>query len=344
LTALFCNKALTTGQGVNYATASVAFRTLMSRYIPVRAKLERYYYQKLFAPVAYANKFYERKQCDLDHKVRTGDEETNKLLIPTIDWRSKSNLLDDGSIKSIIASMVSSGRLPMKILVEALDLDYTEVRDFLYNEQATVFDPVAIDARKKIAATNTDETMIGQPYAPKTNKPVSLKAARGQAAPAKAAKASKATPKNKYADLLTIRPVGSTAAKFYLPKDPIQTLINKGKPEKGGNPEPTNPNKDALNIDPIKASKEVEGQKELEVLSKIFGDKTDSKNEKLLKASLVGKQFDRHKTKERYKTVEGSKEPLKNDFMKVEPSPYLMDADVVSVADEAAEEEATDAE
>ena len=316
-------------------TASIAFRTLMSRYIPVRAKLERYYYQKLFAPTAYANKFYERKQCDLDHNVRTGDEETNKLLIPTIDWRSKSNLLDDGSIKSIISSMVGTGRLPMKILTEALDLDYTEVRDFLYSEQATVFDPVTIDGRKKIAANNTDETMIGQPYAPKTNKPVSLKAARGQAAPAKAAKAS-VDKKSKFAGLLTIKPLKVLAADdFAVPKDPVQTQINKGKPEVGGNPEMKNPMSDeavALDMPKMATSDSTLSEEEKKVVAKRSNDRMESKQ------NLVGKQFSRHKGKERCKVVEGSKGPLKNDFMKMEPF-APQEAEVVSVKDEHAKKD-----
>ena len=252
LTALFLNKALTTGEGPTFATASVAFRALMSRYIPIRAKLERYIYQKLFAPVAYANKFFERKQCDLAHNVRTGDGETNKLIIPTIDWRSKSNLMDDGSIKSIISSMVATGRLPMKTLTEALDLDYEEVRSYLYSEQASVFDSVAIEGRKKIAGTNSDETMIGQPFIPKQNQPVSTKARKGEGVAPAVKKAGK------FSSLLSLKPMAGVldvpelaVPEIALPeakKDPIQSQIDKGKPERGGNSPDVDPMSKALDI------------------------------------------------------------------------------------------------
>ena len=333
LSALFCNKAMTTGEGPNFSTASIAFRTLMSRYIPIRAKLERYFYQKLFAPVAYANKFYERKQCDLAHGVRTGDADTNKLIIPTIDWRSKSNLLDDGSIKSIISSMVGSGRLPMKILTEALDLDYTEVRDYLYKEQGTVFDGVTIEGRKKLGSANTDETMMGQPFAPKENQPVSLKNARGQGAIPKAAKASKEIPLNKFANLLSIKAIGTT--------DPIQTQINKGKPEKGGNPEMPDPMKESLKL-AEKVATSASTTNDIDAAKVSFGEGHDNREFKQMKPSLVEAQFARHAAKERYKVVEGSKEPLKNDFMKVEPYP-IHEPIVVSAEVADSDEEGSDA-
>jgi hypothetical protein len=57
---------------------------------------------------------------------------------------------------------------------------------------------------------------------------------------------------------------------------------------------------------------------------------------------MAQKQFDRHKAKERYKVVEGSKEPLKNDFMKIEPTPYTVEAEVVSVKDDTDAKEKTD--
>lgn len=181
LTALFSNEAVTTGQGPNFATASVAFRAMMSRYIPIRAKVDRFLYHKIFAPVAYANKFYKRRQCDLDGSIRTGDDESNQLIIPQIDWRSKTNLMDDGSVKSIIASAVNTGRLPVKTLVEALDLDYNEVRNYLWNEQGSVFDSVAIDNRKKNSQQYTDQTLMGQPFLPKSTNPVNVPTPNPQA-------------------------------------------------------------------------------------------------------------------------------------------------------------------
>jgi hypothetical protein len=267
LTALFSNKAITTGQGPNFATASVAFRALMSRYIPVRARLDRYLYQKIFAPVAYANKFYTRKKADIVHNVRTG-EDTNQLIIPDIDWRSKANLLDDGSIKSIVSSLVNSGKMPMKILCEVLDLDYSEVRNYLYSEQGTIFDPVTQEARKRIGTNIGDETMMGQPFAPKTNNPVSTKSQTGTGAEPNAKKAS----------LLSIKPLKAK-------KDPIQTEVDKGKPEKGGDPTPVDPMKESLKIEnPMKAGKVFDG--------------STAKNRKYLNNSVVGKKFEkRHKNK-----------------------------------------------
>lgn len=286
--AMFANEAVTTGQGPTYASASVAFRALMSRYIPIRAKLERYYYHKIFAPVAYANKFYERKKADLDHNVRTGND-TNKLIIPQIDWRSKSNLLDDGTVKSIIASAVTSGRLPMRLLTEVLDLDYNEVRDYLWAEQGTVFDPISNKARDKFNQSNTDETMIGQPFAPKTNSPVSTKTLPKSAAPVAkkaaslaAGKVGKAT-QSKYLTIKPLKPFNMDMS--------IQTQINKGKPEKGGNPEATDPMEKALEVKTFSAAT-VSRDVDIDVVSKNY--KNRKIGEKLV-AKPVEKKDDKDK-------------------------------------------------
>lgn len=267
-------------------TASVAFRAMMSRYIPIRARVERYLYQKIFAPVAYANKFFTRKKADLAHHVRTGDEESNKLAIPQIDWRSKANLLDDGSVKSIISSMVNSGRLPMKILCEALDLDYTEVRNYLFSEQGTIFDSITQNARKVLTSKNTDETMMGQPFAPKTNQPVSTKSQIGKAVQPQAKKAAGKLD-DKRRRLLSVKPLT-------LPKDPIQTQIDKGKPEKGGNPKPDDPMKESLKLGaeaPAPADSDTEPKNEVRVFDTMGG----GANEKYVKHSLIKKKFENRK-------------------------------------------------
>jgi hypothetical protein len=188
-----------------------------------------------------------------------------------------------------------------------------------------VFDPVAIDARKKISSTNTDETMLGQPYAPKTNSPVSMKTAKGEGAQPKAAKASlekdETKKPNKFKKLLTIKSLSG--------KDPIQTQVDKGIPKADVLPKTKPPMEKALDID-LKANKDTAkdavtkepqsetGAKE-KPASKDFDLQTDSKNERMLKTSLVQKKFDCHKAKKYARVVDGSKEPLKNDFMKVEP-------------------------
>jgi hypothetical protein len=165
----------------------------------------------------------------------------------------------------------------MKILTEALDLDYDEVRSYLYREQASVFDPASIKAREKLVGAQTDPKFIGQPFLPKENQPVEV--------PAPA-------PVAKKAGILSVKPL----------TDGTQTQINKGKPEKGGNPEMPNPIKDALDIEKV-GSEEDKEKKEL--VSKTFGfDGTVP--EKLLAKELVGRQYlARKKTRE---TMEIKKE------------------------------------
>ena len=280
LTALFANKAVTSGQGPTFATASVAFRAMMSRYIPIRAKVDRFLYHKIFAPVAYANKFYKRKQCDIDNGVRTGDDESNQLIIPQIDWRSKTNLLDDGSVKSIISGAVNSGRLPVKLLVEALDLDYDEVQNYLWNEQGSIFDPVAIESRKALAKTQTSQTMMGQPFLPKKNQPVPIQNVNPEAT------AKKAGLKRTADNLLSIPPLTPANG-----KDPVQTQIDKGKPEVGGDPEERNPMAEALKLGAPKKSESDKKPK-----SKTFDMENGSFDKSIHKKSLGTRYAHRNDT------------------------------------------------
>lgn len=156
MSALFSNKALVSGSGVTFSNASVALRALMSRYIPIRAMAENFFVRKVFMPIALANNYYERKQADLAHNVRTS---VDKLIIPKFNWSHKQNLLDDANIKNMLVQLRGTADLPMKTICDALDLDYNEVKNYLRKEQGTVFDKPLRDARSTaIGAAATAQT------------------------------------------------------------------------------------------------------------------------------------------------------------------------------------------
>lgn len=159
MSALFSNKALVTGSGVTYANSSVALRALMSRYIPIRTMAENFFMRKVFLPIALANKYYERKEADLTHNVRTS---VDKLIIPKFNWSHKQNLLDDSNIKNMLIQLRTASDLPMKTICDSLDLDYSEVKSYLKQEQGTVFDKTMQQARQAAvtAATNTQTANI----------------------------------------------------------------------------------------------------------------------------------------------------------------------------------------
>jgi len=145
MSALFSNRSLVTGEGLTYANSSVALRALMSRYIPIRAMAENFFLKKVFLPTALANGFFKRKKADLAHNIRTSVEE---IIIPEFNWSHKQNLLDDSNIKNMLVQLRSNTELPMKVITDALDLDYEEVKTFMQREQGTVLDPVARKARE----------------------------------------------------------------------------------------------------------------------------------------------------------------------------------------------------
>lgn len=147
LTRLFASKALTTGEGVQYANASVALRVLMSRYIPIRVTLENYFYRKCFLPVAITKGYYKITTAQLSHRVRAAEKDREPLY-PVFDWRHKQSLIDDSNIKSLLIQLQQRSLMPMKVICDSLDLDYDYVKEYLKKEQGSVFDEPLLSARK----------------------------------------------------------------------------------------------------------------------------------------------------------------------------------------------------
>ena len=149
MTRLFTNRALTDGSGMNFGTASVAMRALMSRYLPVRAMIENFFKRKVFLPVALANDFYKRKQADLDHNVRTTPID-DRPMVPEFDWRYKQSLLDDATMRSSLIQLRNSGDLPLKVITDSIGLNYEEVITWLDKEQGTIADTQLRTARGNV--------------------------------------------------------------------------------------------------------------------------------------------------------------------------------------------------
>lgn len=158
LTRLFTNKSITSGEGPTYATASVAMRAMMSRYLPIRVMMEDLFARKLFLPVALANDFYKRKKADLSHNVRTS---TEGPLIPSFNWTHKQSLLDDSAIRSALIQLRQAGDMPLKLLCDALDMDYTEVTYWLKQEQGTLADRHMVEARKTVISSMAQKATDG---------------------------------------------------------------------------------------------------------------------------------------------------------------------------------------
>jgi intein/homing endonuclease len=158
LTGLFANKSLIHGEGVNYQNASVGLRVLMSRYIAIRGKLEDWARTKIFMPVAIANDFYHISQADLDHNVRTNrGEGERKLDLPQFDWRSKQNLLDDSLQKQLLMQLLQRTKIPMKVVAEAMDIEYDYLKKWLKSEEGTVFDEVYQKRRDELSKQRMTE-------------------------------------------------------------------------------------------------------------------------------------------------------------------------------------------
>lgn len=194
LTGLFLNKSLAHGEGVSHQNASIAMRALMSRYIQIRGMIEDWCNSKVFTPVAVANDFFDTTKAELDHHIRVTNKEGRALITPKLDWRAKSNLLDDTQVKNFILQLQGKLMLPMRVICDALDIDYDFAAQWLKAEEGTVFDKAYQDNRiKKYAlmqqkldqppvkktdefGRQTEETMLekGIPGAPEEAAPLEI--------------------------------------------------------------------------------------------------------------------------------------------------------------------------
>ena len=157
---LFTNKTLTEGSGPNFSTASVAMRALMSRYLPVRAMLENFFKRKVFLPIALANKFFQHKQADLYHGVRTSVDE-DRPIVPEFDWRYKQSLLDDSTMRQSLIQLRQQGDIPLKVLIDAMGMNYDEVMNWLDKEQGTLADRQLVIARGNVINKAVQQSTTG---------------------------------------------------------------------------------------------------------------------------------------------------------------------------------------
>jgi len=169
LTALFTNKAITTGQGPTYANASVAMRALLMRYIQVRQALETSWIDNVFYPIAVANKMYKSTQAELEHGIRKPYKD-RVPIIPEFDWHYKTNLLDDQAQREILLRLRDKNLVPMKTICESIGVDYETAKEWLKKEQGTVYDPYHAMYREALIkeAINPSKAPQLPPSGPKT--------------------------------------------------------------------------------------------------------------------------------------------------------------------------------
>lgn len=149
LSAMLLNKAVVHGEGPTYATASVAMRALMQRYMEVRAMLEDEWTTKVFLPIALKHGFLEITTAELEHGIRFPYKD-RKPILPQFDWHYKARLLDDADFRNRVIELCKTGKLPMKVLTDVLGLDYEYVKTYLEKEEGTIYDPLYSEWRKEL--------------------------------------------------------------------------------------------------------------------------------------------------------------------------------------------------
>jgi hypothetical protein len=116
-TGLMVPKIVIEGGGdITYGNAGVTLDVLKQRYITFRNILSKFLRKKIFAPVAYANDFYEYKDGE---KI---------LVIPEIEWNHLS-LFDTADYVNQLVSLSSEGegkRVSKQTLYRSLGLDFED--------------------------------------------------------------------------------------------------------------------------------------------------------------------------------------------------------------------------
>ncbi len=122
LTGLFISKAMTSGEGPTYANAQVAYEVLQKRYVFFRNIIEKWIYNKVFYPVAIAQKFI--------------DPNSGKYIIPQIKWNRIDFNKDDNWRNIIMQVNGAQNKLVSdRTIVTELGLDYEEEQTLIVQEK-----------------------------------------------------------------------------------------------------------------------------------------------------------------------------------------------------------------
>lgn len=152
LTALYTNKAMTSGEGPGLqAGAVVAMKVLQGRYQTKRDKMSRLMSRKLFGALSEHHGLYEITEAELSHRIRRPKKD-RKLIIPGIEWNFKLDLTDETQRVNFLMQLRQASDVPLKTLADILDLDYDVMKKSLKEEEGTVFDPIYRASRQGGAA------------------------------------------------------------------------------------------------------------------------------------------------------------------------------------------------
>lgn len=149
LSRLYTSKAATHGEGPTFSNATVAMQILDARYAWKRDFVLNYLKRKLFLPVALVNQFREPlSQAEFSHNVRTRSLIERPPILPELNFLTKVNLKDSQQQVSYLMTLYQGSGLPLKLLCDALQVDYGECMAWLKREKGTLVDPAVTAAWK----------------------------------------------------------------------------------------------------------------------------------------------------------------------------------------------------
>lgn len=172
LTRLYTNKAVTHGEGPTFANASVAMQFIAARYATKRDFITEWIRDAIFLPTSLANEFYKPlAQHQVEGAgpwIRTSNRD-RELVIPDFQWLSLVDLTDKGQKLQYAMQLGTQNRLPMKTILDLLQIDSSEVEFWLKQEEGTRLDAIYQSVRKmkEEAAARVEETskLTGMPGA-----------------------------------------------------------------------------------------------------------------------------------------------------------------------------------
>jgi hypothetical protein len=170
LTRLYTNKAITHGEGPTYANASVAMQFIAARYATKRDYITEWIRDKVFLPTSLANEFYHPLAPHMTSGqgpwMRTSGQ--RELVIPDFQWLSLVDLTDKGQKLQYAMQLATQARLPMKTILDLLQIDSSEVEFWLEEEEGTRLDAIYQSTRKMVqeARARVEETKKLAPGAP----------------------------------------------------------------------------------------------------------------------------------------------------------------------------------
>jgi hypothetical protein len=132
LNGLMIHKAMLSGEGPTYSTASVGIDIMMSRYQTLRNQVEYWIKKNVFEPIFKIHGIYKPSSAEVHHRIKVRKD--RQPWLPNIKW-DKYELRDNFRKIDTLVRLAEKSKLPWDAVYRALNFDPSYVTEKLQEEK-----------------------------------------------------------------------------------------------------------------------------------------------------------------------------------------------------------------